>query len=90
MSQVHRTPKLINKISKYFKKSDLRSTLEYMWALLTSWVLAFADKIPSDRGRRAVTRFITLAVIIIIIACGILIVYLLVVVPTPTTRTTYP
>jgi len=90
-NQVRKTLKLINEICNYPRRSKLRSTLEYMWAWLGTFLLAVVDKIPSTRVRRAITPMITIIIIVIIIAAGVIVVYILIITPTGTTTSTvYP
>jgi hypothetical protein len=91
LSQVHKTLRLINEISDYSQRSDLRSTLEYTWALLSAWMVALVDRIPSPGTRRVFSPLITIILVVIVIAAGVAIVYFLVVVPsTSSTTSIYP
>jgi len=85
-NQVSRTLKLINEIGIYCCRSDLRSTPEYMWAWLSSWLVAMVDRIPSARVRRAITPLITVGIIVVIIVAGAAVIYVLVV----TSKSPYP
>jgi hypothetical protein len=65
--------------------------LAFTWALLSTWLLAVVDRIPSTRVRRAITPIITVIIIVVVIAVGVIVVYILVVTPTSTTTSTiYP
>ena len=91
LNQVSRTLKLINEIPNYLGRSKLRSTLENFWALLSVWLMAAVDKIPSARVRRAISTTYMIIIIVIVIAVGAGIIVLLIITPSGTTTTTvYP
>ena len=91
INQVMKISKLINEIRVSSARSELRSTLEYVWAWLSWWLLAAVEKIPSTRVRRAITPLITVIIILVIVVAGAIIVYILVITPTSTSTTTiYP
>ena len=94
-NQVSRTLKLINEIGIYCCRSDLRSTPEYLWAWLGSWLVAMVDAIPTVEEnrpwwRRTISPLVTALIIVVIVAVGAIVIYLLVVTPTTSTTITYP
>ena len=68
----------------------MRSTLEYMWAWLSSWVIALVNLIPSTRVRKAIAPLYTIVMIVIIVVAGVAAIYFIVIYPGATTTSTYP
>jgi len=68
----------------------MRSTLEYMWAWLSSWAVALVDMIPSTRTRKAISPLFTYAIILIIVVAGVAAIYFIVISPGASTTSTYP
>ena len=69
--------------------SKLKSTLEYMWTWLSSWVVALVDVIPSTRARKAISPLLTYAIVAIIVVAGVAAIYFIVISPGSSTST-YP
>jgi len=84
-------PKAFKQIQNNWERSTVRYGLEYLWVLLSSALLTSANSIPSERIRKAISGRFTVIAIIAIIAAGILIIVYLVIVPIgPTTTTVTP
>ena len=81
-------PKAFKQIRNYCYESTVRYLLEYLWALLSSGLLALTNSIPSGRLRRAISGTVTVIAIIAIIAAGLLIIIYLVVLPSTSSTTT--
>ena len=69
--------------------SKMRSTLEYMWVWLSSWLIALSALIPSTRARKAISPLFTYAIILIIVVAGVAAIYFIVISPGSSTST-YP
>jgi len=81
-------PKAFKQIQNDWVRSTVRYVLEYLWALLSSALLALTNSIPSGRVRRAISPLVTVIAIIAIIAAGLLIIIYLVVLPSTSSTTT--
>ena len=88
-NQVSKTSKLINEIRDYCSRSELRSTLEYMWACLSAHVVALVDLIPSTKVRKAISPLYAAVIIVVIIVAGVAAIYFIVISQGPAT-TQYP
>jgi len=69
-------------------RSNVRYELQSMWALLGSMLLTIANAFPEAKTKEGLSSRLTIVLVVLIIAAGVGIIYLLVVVPT--TSSTYP
>ena len=83
------TPMLISQSRFEVARHRLNGELRYLWALLSTWVAAFVNKLPSAKERKAISPIMTFALVAIIIVCGALIVFFVAFYP-GTSTSTYP